>query len=219
MAMIKLYQFENCSYCEKTRLVLEEKGLPYQKIEVPYHRREDVVRLSGQKLVPVIADGGAIVADSPLIADYLEEKYPEPSIYPGGRAMHKLIEEWADFELARNPLLLAFPEWYRSLKDPEEAAFFKEDKEKRNAPFAVLRERAPKYLRRFRGHLAYLEEILSRRDYLLGTFGQADVSVYAQLWAYQRLCGEDVFGGFPAVSRWQERVETRRERRREPLAA
>ena len=74
--MIKLYQFENCPYCEKTRLALEEKGLPYQKIEVPYHRREEVVRLSGQNLVPVIVDGEVIGSDSPLIADYLEEKYP-----------------------------------------------------------------------------------------------------------------------------------------------
>jgi len=217
--MMKLYQFENCPYCEKTRLGLEEKGIAYQKIEVPYHKREEVLCLSGQKLVPVIADGEVIVADSPLIADYLEEKYPEPALYPGGRAMHKLIEEWADFELARDPLLLAFPEWYHSLKDPAEAAFFKEDKEKRNAPFAVLRERAPKYLRRFRSHLAYLEEILSQRDCLLGAFGQADISVYAQLWTYRRLCGEDVFRDFLAVSRWQERVESRHERRREPLAA
>ena len=217
--MVRLYQFENCPYCEKVRLILEEKGVPYGKVEVPYHRREEIQRLSGQNLVPVLVDGATVVFDSPRIADYLEERFPEPGLYPGGRAMHKVVEEWADFQLARNPLLLAFPEWHRRLKDPEEAAFFKADKERRNVPFSVLAEKGPRYLRRLRGHLAYLEEVLRQRDYILGSFGVADVAVYGQLWTYARLCEEAIFSEFVAVARWRERVLRRRPRVREPLAA
>ena len=35
---IKLYQFEDCSFCEKVRAKLEELGFEYGKINVPRDR-------------------------------------------------------------------------------------------------------------------------------------------------------------------------------------
>jgi glutathione S-transferase len=81
--MLELYQFELSHYCEKVRLILDYKGLPYRKIEVtPGLGQVDLYRLSGQRQVPVLKDGNEVIADSTAIAKYLDQRYPERLIIP-----------------------------------------------------------------------------------------------------------------------------------------
>lgn len=98
--MIELYQFEISHYAEKVRLILDYKGLAYRKIEVtPGIGQLDLIRMSGQRQVPVLKDGSEIVSDSTAIAKYLDRKYPERPIIPVNpehRGLCLLIEEWAD---------------------------------------------------------------------------------------------------------------------------
>lgn len=58
-------------------MILKEKGLQYQIVEVPKEkeRRGELVRVSGQLLVPVLVDGDKVICDSTRIAEYLEENY------------------------------------------------------------------------------------------------------------------------------------------------
>lgn len=104
--MLELYQFELSHYCEKVRLILDYKGLPYRKIEVtPGIGQLDLYRLSGQRQVPVLKDGSEVIADSTAIAKYLEQRYPERPILPADpkqRALCLLIEEWADESIGLN---------------------------------------------------------------------------------------------------------------------
>lgn len=98
--MITLYQFELSHFCEKVRLILDYKGLDYQKVEVtPGIGQWELFRLSGQRQVPVIKDGDTVVADSTEIAFYLDRKYPERPLVPVDplqRGQCLLVEEWAD---------------------------------------------------------------------------------------------------------------------------
>lgn len=98
--MLELYQFELSHFCEKIRLILDYKGLDYRKIEVtPGIGQIDLMRLSGQRQVPVLKDGNEIIADSTAIAKYLEQHYPDRPILPQDpkqRGMCLLMEEWAD---------------------------------------------------------------------------------------------------------------------------
>jgi glutathione S-transferase len=101
--MLELYQFELSAYCEKVRLILDYKGLPYKKRDVvPGMGQLELFRLSGQRQVPVLKDGDTYIADSTEIAFYLDRKYPEKSIIPTDpvqRGQCLLIEEWADESL------------------------------------------------------------------------------------------------------------------------
>jgi glutathione S-transferase len=113
--MLELYQSELSHYCEKVRLILDYKGLPYRKIEVtPGLGQVDLYRLSGQRQVPVLKDGSEVIADSTAIAKYLEQRYPERPIVPTDpkqQALCWLIEEWADESIglnARRVMLGAF---------------------------------------------------------------------------------------------------------------
>ena len=99
-----LYSYNVSPYAAKIRAILRYKGLPFEERVVhPLHRGE-LARRSGQQFVPVIDDGGRVIADSTHIARYLDEKYPEKPILPRdpalrGRAL--LLEEWADEGLPR----------------------------------------------------------------------------------------------------------------------
>lgn len=104
--MLELYQFELSHYCEKIRLILDYKGLPYRKVEVtPGLGQLDIYRLSGQRQVPVLKDGAEVIADSTAIALYLDQKYPDRPILPSDpkqRALCLLMEEWADESIGLN---------------------------------------------------------------------------------------------------------------------
>ncbi len=102
--MLELHQFRHSSFCEKVRLILAAKGLDYVALEVtPGLGQLELFRLSGQRQVPVLVDGGEVIADSTAIALYLEEMAGSPVLLPADpaeRALVLLLEDWADTALA-----------------------------------------------------------------------------------------------------------------------
>ena len=104
--MLELYQFELSHYVEKVRFILDYKGLAYRKIEVtPGIGQLDLVRMSGQRQVPVLKDGSEVIADSTAIADYLEKTYPDKPIIPTDpkqRGLCLMMEQWADESIGLN---------------------------------------------------------------------------------------------------------------------
>ena len=103
-SMLELHQFRHSAFCEKVRLVLAAKGLAYSVVEVsPGVGQFELVRLSGQRQVPVLVDGSEVIADSTAIAHFLEAKQPDPALLPADpaqRAQALLLEDWADTALA-----------------------------------------------------------------------------------------------------------------------
>jgi glutathione S-transferase len=99
-----LHQFRHSAFCEKVRLVLAAKGLEANLLEVtPGLGQIELFRLSGQRQVPVLVDGGEVIADSTAIALHLEKRHPLPALLPAdarSRARVLLLEDWADTALA-----------------------------------------------------------------------------------------------------------------------
>ena len=104
--MLELHQFEGSHYCEKVRLVLDYKQLPYTAIEVsPGIGQIELYRLSGQRQVPVLKDGDEIVPDSTAIARYLDAKYPDKPVIPTDtkqKGLCLMMEAWADESIGLN---------------------------------------------------------------------------------------------------------------------
>ncbi|MFO5689555.1 glutathione S-transferase family protein, partial [Klebsiella pneumoniae] len=66
---------------------------------VPFCGDEAFERLSSLRQIPVLVDGDFVLNDSSVICQYLEERYPQPSLYPvdiGQRAQARSLEEYAD---------------------------------------------------------------------------------------------------------------------------
>ncbi len=84
--MIRLYRAPFSTNVERVALALAHKGLAAESVIIDYSDRSEVQRVSGQDLVPVIDDGGAVVVDSMEIVRYLEERYPAARLYPADEA-------------------------------------------------------------------------------------------------------------------------------------
>jgi glutathione S-transferase len=99
---MKLYDFLPCPFGQKVRIVLAEKGLSYDLVEVDLtqgdQRRPEFRRLNPFGRVPVLVDEDTTVYDSTIIAEYLEDEYPEPPLLPavGSSALRALARTWED---------------------------------------------------------------------------------------------------------------------------
>lgn len=141
-------------------LALAHKRLPVESVLIDPADRSEVRRVSGQDLVPVIEDGGRVVHDSMEIVRYLEERYPDPPLFPrdpARRAEALLFIDWFDRVWKRPP-------------NEMEAELRKRD------PDAALVTRLGL---RMADALDLFEELLTGRDYLLGgDFSAADCAAF-----------------------------------------
>jgi glutathione S-transferase len=103
MADLELFQFKRSHYNEKARWALDYKGLTHRRRSLlPGPHRVTVTRLSGQVQVPVLRDGGRIIAGSAQIIDHLERIAPEPALYPqdaDARDRALALQSWFDAEV------------------------------------------------------------------------------------------------------------------------
>jgi glutathione S-transferase len=99
----ELFQFEFSHYNEKARWALDYKRLPHRRRSyLPGPHVLPILRLSGQKSVPVLRVGGEVITGSARIIDYVEQHHPQPPLYPAdteqrGRALE--IQRWFDDEV------------------------------------------------------------------------------------------------------------------------
>jgi glutathione S-transferase len=95
--VIYLYRADFSTNCERVSLALAHKALQVESVVIDYSDRTQVEEVSGQGLVPVIDDDGEVVADSLRILRYLEERYPDPPLFPADptrRAEVDVFLEW-----------------------------------------------------------------------------------------------------------------------------
>ena len=199
---LRLYRIPFSTNVERVALALGHKDIDVEWVDVPADDRSEVVRVSGQELVPVLVDGERVISDSPVILAYLEERFPEPPLYPADparRAEVQVFLDWFNQLWKRPPNLIAAEE---QKPDP--------DRER----IAELEERIAAALRVF-------ENLLSGRDFLFGDeLTVADVTAfpflkYAVLWPE----GDDerfheilrdtmrLDGRYPRLEAWIHRID------------
>jgi len=91
-----LYTSERCPYAARTRIVLAEKGLDYEAVEIDLSDRPAwLYEKNPLGRVPVYEeDGGLVLPESAVIMEYLEERYPEPALWPADPAERALGRLW-----------------------------------------------------------------------------------------------------------------------------
>src|SRR2546426_7506600 len=70
-------------YVRKVLVCLHAKGIPYEIDPiVPFMGDDRFSELSPLRRIPVLIDERVTLADSSVICQYLEDRYPEPPLYP-----------------------------------------------------------------------------------------------------------------------------------------
>jgi glutathione S-transferase len=93
--VITLYRARFSTNVERVALTLALKGLTAESVWITYDDRSVVERVSGQPLVPVLDYDGEILVESMDIVRTLDERHPEPPLYPPAhRAAIDAFVDW-----------------------------------------------------------------------------------------------------------------------------
>jgi glutathione S-transferase len=190
---MKLFDNAFSPYAFKVRACLYEKGIP---VDAPGLRtaaeRAELRRLNPRDEVPTLVDGDAVISDSTVICEYIEDQYPSPPLMPRDpalRARCRGIEGLADGDLDGCLYVLGILHAGEGLVDRFSSAVTRAG--------AMLRE-----------HHARLDAELGDREYFLGDLSLADLAVYPHLRGGQYL-GIAVGDDRPRLKAWMERMKGR----------
>jgi glutathione S-transferase len=91
-----LYTAERCPYAARARITLAEKGIAYDAVEIDLGDRPAwLYEKNPLGRVPVYEeDEGLVLPESEVIMQYLEERYPEPALWPADPAERALGRLW-----------------------------------------------------------------------------------------------------------------------------
>jgi glutathione S-transferase len=154
---IKLFQSQTSMFCEKVRIVLAVKKIPYEIVDVRKDDRKSLLEYTNQRKVPTMNYNGECVIDSTIIAARLDKDYPVNGIYPEGAVNKGLclaLEDWSD-----EVLILA--------------------------NHAMRRADTPEALKKaeqqWDGHFNTLDQIYSGKSFIFDRMTIADMAIFSQL--------------------------------------
>ena len=131
--------------------------------------------------VPVLEDGDAVIYESAVIDEYLEEKYPQIPLMPKDPYQRARARIWIDFANTRL----------------QQAAG--------NVAHDYQVEKSKEQLKQ---HLATLDHEMRNRDFIAGDYSLADITFipfFCRLERYQATIGDDI----PNVKAWMNRLLNR----------
>lgn len=178
--MLTLYDAARCPYCARVRILLAEKGIPYEPVEIDLDDRPAWIYAKNPTgRVPVLEeDEGLVLPESRVIMEYLEERFPEPALLPADPAERALVR-----------LLL---ERFGDLSGPY---------------YDLLRGRADES--GLREQLGRLDVALEERPYLSGSsYGLADIGYLPWILRAETRLGLDL-SEHAALAAWRARLGER----------
>ena len=178
--MITLYDADRCPYCARVRIALAEKGIEYETVEVDLDDRPAwIYEKNPLGRVPVLEEDTFVLAESAVIDEYLDDRYPDPPLWPA---------DPADRALGRM-LVFRFDELSR--------------------PYYAVRRGEDGARELLDSALATLDAVLQEQQFLSGReFGLADIA-YVPWILRARDHMEVDLERFPALAEWVGRLEQR----------
>ena len=192
--MLTLYHSWECPYCVGTRIVLDEKEIEYESVEVDLKNKPDsLFRRNPKGKVPVIQDDDFVLYESHIINEYLDEWYPGPVLMPSGpkgRARARLLYDLCESELSPRVYTLA------------KQTVLRPDNLPPNVSALVLT------IDDVNEVLKQIQKELGDREFILGKFGLADVAFAPWIVGLEKMgMPKDLIP--PNVASWGERLQSR----------
>jgi len=195
MTVLKLYDFKSSPNCQRVKVVLAEKNLPYEIVPIDLRKQEqkapEYLKLNPYGKVPVLTDDTTVLYESLIINEYLEEKYPNPPLMPkdlGRKAKARIL---VDYGMAH------FDSPYQKLR----MELTKDPKEQNQQVIDSAKSDLKKLLQRF-------ENEIGDQQYLMGDFSLVDADLIPR---FTRLEGFGILPdpSLPRLSKYMERMKAR----------
>jgi len=157
--MMTLYSGTTCPYSHRCRIVLFEKGMDFNVIDVDMtNKHEDLAVINPHNQVPVLVERDLVLQQANIINEYIDERFPHPQLMPADPVM-------------RSKARLGLYEFERDLYA------YVADLESSNQKVA---EKARATIR---DNLTQIVPLFSKQQYILGDeFSMLDVALAPLLW-------------------------------------
>ncbi len=157
--MMRLYSGTSDPYSHRCRIVLFEKGMDFEVIDVDLmNKSEDVAAINPYGKVPVLVERDLVLYEANIINEYIDERFPHPQLMPPDPVMRGR---------ARLFLHRFEQEIYSQVEMIEHGVPKVADKAR-----AIIRD-----------NLTQLAQILTTQKFLLGDdFSMLDVAIAPLLW-------------------------------------
>lgn len=185
--MMKLYSGTACPFSHRCRIVLFEKGMDFEIIDVDIQSKpEDLPLMNPYNEVPVLVERDLTLYESNIINEYIDERFPHPQLMPADPVMRAR---------ARLMLFNFEREMFIHVKALESAETSKKDQEKARSAL--------------RDGLTQLAPIFGRQKYMMGEeFSMLDVAIAPLLWRFEHYEIESTKALVP-VLKYAERLFSR----------
>lgn len=156
--MMRLYSGTTCPFSHRCRIVLFEKGMDFEVIDVDLmNKSEDVAAINPYGKVPVLVERDLVLYEANIINEYIDERFPHPQLMPPDPVMRgraRLFLHRFEHEL------------YSQVDIIEQGG-----------------KAAEKARASVRDNLTQLSQILTKQKFLLGEeFSMLDVAIAPLLW-------------------------------------
>jgi glutathione S-transferase len=162
---------------------------------VPFFGSDEFSRISPLRRIPVLIDDQVTLCDSSVILQYLEDRWPEKSLYPrdaAQRAHARWLEEYADTRVGD---VFIWKLFYDAVIAP--GIFGQERNPEKRA--AVLAKEFPEVMN-------YLETRMPDDGFLCGNFSVADLALAPHFSNLMWARVEPDWDRWPKTGAWLERV-------------
>src|SRR3954453_1047906 len=222
----RLYNAAQSTCSQRVRFVLNAKGLPFEEVQLDLlagdQLKPDYLALNPNGVVPTLDHDGAIINDSSVIIEYLDEIEPaRESFTPEGplerakmRALMRFIDEVPAAAVRVPTYNLAFLPRFAAMNEEEFQAFAESKPLRKEFMLAMGRKGFPE--KDMQSALARLARTYERMDRtIVGSGGPwlqgkqatlADVSVMPAMVRMADLNRESDWADLPRVVKWYELI-------------
>ncbi len=100
--MLELYYASGSLCSQKVRLVLAEKNLDWKghllNLLTFENLQPSYMQLNSKGVVPTLVHDGQVITDSAMIIQYLDKKFPYPTLTPAASDLEKMMQQWIDLQ-------------------------------------------------------------------------------------------------------------------------
>jgi len=196
MTKSTLYSSIRSPHCLKIGIVLTEKRIPFERVEIDLRAKQQksasylAINPAGQ--VPVYVDVQGVHANSLVIMRYLDQRYPNPPLFPQDPQRLQSILDW--IELSSGQARDVSHELYWQLIEPPEGG----------TDWAIVDELKAQGV----AFLAKMDAALANTPYVCGELSAADFSLLPWIHGYRRFDLPEA-GSMPNVDAWLNRMTQR----------
>ncbi|MBO6716905.1 MAG: glutathione S-transferase family protein [Rhizobiaceae bacterium] len=97
MSNLTLVSFDLCPYVQRAAIVLAEKGVPFERVDIDLANKPDwFLALSPRGKVPLLKVGDDVLFESAAIVEYLDETHA-PQLHPANPVARARHRAWMEF--------------------------------------------------------------------------------------------------------------------------